>query len=189
LASEQTGGQGSMKPNVAETFLSPVIFSEHFGLDPLHAPPQNRNWSPSGTAVSVMVWLGRNVAVHLPGQLIPPGPVTEPPVGSSTVRVGGTANEADTVLLPVIRTVQVFWVPPQAPPHRSKAKPGSGTAVRVGVSVGLKVAVQSGGQLIPGPVTRPLDGGVTFSTGGLDTVTDFEPTAVCLPGRVTVTLT
>src|SRR5256884_6865613 len=118
-------------PNDADTFLSPFIVSVQVVPVPLHEPPQPRKEKPLfGLAVRVTLCPGRKVAVHVPGQLIPP-PLTLPLLGGWTVSRGGAPNDADTVLSPFIVSVHVVPVPPHAPPQPRKMNDPAGVAVRV----------------------------------------------------------
>src|SRR2546430_17530028 len=72
-----------------------------------------------------------------------PGPVTVPPDGSSTVRVGRGTKDAETVRSPVIVTVQ-DRLPVQAPPHDRRPDPPSGVAVSGTRWPGCRTAGQGG---------------------------------------------
>src|SRR2546423_3856194 len=99
-------------PNDADTFLSPFIVTVHVVRVPLHEPPQLRKEKPLfGVAVRMTLWLGRRIAVQVPGQLMPP-PLTVPLLGAWTVRRGGGAEGAGTVLAPVRRHLHRAPGPP-----------------------------------------------------------------------------
>src|SRR5256885_15339822 len=108
---------------------------------------------------------------------MPPGSVTRPPFGSSTVRRGRAPNDADTFLSPFIVTVHVVRVPLHEPPQLRKEKPLFGVAVRMTLWLGRKVAVQVPGQLMPPPLTVPLLGAWTVrrGRGPKDAGTFFSP--------------
>src|SRR6266545_4870054 len=171
----------------------------HVGFVPRAAqsPPQPRKSRPWSTAVSVIRVPGLKVAVQVPGQLMPPLPVTLPLVGGITVSATvGDPKVADTVRLAVIVTVQGVpaAVPPQAPPQLSWTLGAVGWAVRVTRWPGSNVAVHVPGQLMPfGPVMVPLTGRWTVSTGRVTgrvtTRMVTEVVAVRLPGKVAWTLT
>jgi hypothetical protein len=184
---KHTGGQGSAIANVAPTRLSLFIVSRQVLRVPAQSPSHDWSIVPSGTAVSVMVWPGLNVAEQVPGQLMP-GPVMLPPLGSSTISIGRLPNEADTVRSPFIVSVQVDRVPLQAPPHIRRPKPLAGLAVRVTRWPGRRVTVQAAGQSSPAPLTLPSTGGCTVSTGALVTVIGREANAVRPSGNVARTL-
>src|SRR6266542_2496722 len=164
---------------------------------PPQSPPQESTPKPgSGVAVSVIRVPGLKVAVQVPGQLMPPLPVTLPLVGGITVSATvGDPKVADTVRLAVIVTVQGVpaAVPPQAPHQLSWTLGAVGWGVRVTRWPGSNVAVHVPGQLMPfGPVMVPLTGRWTVSTGRVTgrvttrMVTDFFFDR--LPGTVIYTL-
>src|SRR2546421_2728669 len=104
-----------------------------------------------------------------------PGPVTVPPDGSSTVRVGRGTKDAETVRSPVIVTVQ-DRLPVQAPPHARRPDPPSGVAVTGTRWPGPRTAVQVDRQPgIPPPGTLPLPATTPANVGACTPGPGREP--------------
>ena len=117
----------------ADTVLLRVMVRLQVVVVPRQAPPQEPKVKPvPAVAVSATGVPESNVAMQVPGQLMPFGPVTVPPDGGVTVSRtgGGGPNVAETVRLPAIVTMQVepAAVPAQASPQRSWTLPGPATA-------------------------------------------------------------
>ncbi len=174
--------------NVAVTDRFELIATAQVGPAPLQSPPQPVNVvPPTPAAVSWTLVPAVYSCVQSPGQSMPV-PVTRPLPVTETVRsrlLGGTgANAVVTDLSAVITTAQVAAAPLQLPPQPVKLMPVPGDAVSWTLVPEGYCCVQSPGQSIPLPVTRPVPFTVTVNVrfvegvGAKVAVTDRSPSRV-----------
>src|SRR6266508_4590196 len=119
-------------PKLADTVRLPLIAIVHGvpGAVPAQAPPQARwRFGAVGWAVRVTRWPGSNVAVQVPGQLMPFGPVTVPLTGRWTVSTGRVTGRFTTRIVmdaaAVLPPGNVAWTLTwyvRAAPHRCVAR-------------------------------------------------------------------
>jgi len=109
----------------------------------------------SAVAVSVTCVPGAKLELQVPGHVIPDGALVTVPVPVPvllTVSVGGAwtpVKVAVTLWLELTVTVQVGWVPLQAPPQLLKVSLAAGVALSVTWAPLEKLAEQVWPQLIP----------------------------------------
>src|SRR5207237_1439302 len=112
---------------------SEFIVTVHAALVPLHAPPHpTKLWPLAGVAVRLTCVPPAKLALHVAGQLMPPGELVTVPLPLSLtviVTVLGT-NNAVTPSVALKATVQLP-VPLHAPLQPPKSQPFAGVAVKL----------------------------------------------------------
>lgn len=156
-------------------------------------PIHSRNvCSASGVAVSRTVVPRSKRALQVPGQLMPPSPVTVPPSGCRTATlVLRMVKVTVTALLASMVSSHRKVEPAQAPPQVAGLCRASASSSSVIAVPGSAVIVQVPGQLRRPPNTRPPPPGiVTVSVTAGRSVTVMLPDLMaCRPsGRVATTV-